>query len=84
MSGARVPNAYGYSCRVATRIKIERKTDAWFLIEVSQTQIFQNGGSYSLYLTADQDKAAVSRLRGGYSVKRALAPVAVPEAIAAQ
>lgn len=62
-SGGTVSNSYakqGFS-RVATRVRIERKSTDWFIVKIEKQTIYQNGGGVCVYLTKDQKAAAVSR-----------------------
>lgn len=66
-SGNAVPNAYKYA-RKATRIKLERRSAAWWLTEVEATEVYKEGGKCRLTLTASQDAKAVSEIRARYSI----------------
>lgn len=67
-SGGRVPNSYR-STRNGTSVRLERKTAGWYLADVSQTTIYQDGGGDGvLILTPGQDAAAVALFRKQYRV----------------
>lgn len=68
VSGGRVPNAYKYTRR-ATFVALERRSAAWWLIEVAATDIYKDGGKERLHLTQRQDVIAVEALRAGYSIQ---------------
>jgi len=63
VSGGSVPNAYKYS-RALTRATLTRTSGGWWLTAVSCV----NGwaGFEALYLTEQQDAAAIAHLRKGY------------------
>ena len=62
-SGGDVPNAYKYS-RALTRATLTRTSGGWWLTAAS----CYNGwaGFEALYLTPEQDAAAIAHLRKGY------------------
>lgn len=66
-SGGSVPDAYKYS-RHGTSLKIERRSTGWFLVDVKQVEIYKDGGRDRLFLTAEQDAAAIDELRKAYSI----------------
>lgn len=68
VSGQRVPNAYKYA-RQATFVALERRSSAWWLVEVAATDIYKEGGHEHLYLTPVQDDIAVSALRTKYAIQ---------------
>ena len=62
-SGGAVSNSYnkrGFS-RVATFVRIERKSADWFLVKIEKKSIGQTGGAVCVYLTKDQKAEVVSR-----------------------
>lgn len=67
VSGKSVASTYSWA-RQATRVVLERRSRAWFLIHVSAAEIQQWGGRIKLHLTREQDEAAVSNLRSTYSL----------------
>lgn len=69
ISGGRVANTYKYP-RQATRVTIERKCAAWYLINVAACTVYKEGGSTTLMLTPTHDAAAVHALRSEYSVQK--------------
>ena len=67
-SGSPMPNAYKYS-RTATKITIERRSSAWYIVAAHREVIYPNdGGSENLILTTDQDSVAIAKLRSQYGV----------------
>ena len=62
-SGGAVSRAYGRKgfSRVATFVRIERKSTGWFIVKIEKETIGQSGGSVCVYLTKDQKEKAVSR-----------------------
>lgn len=68
-SGDKVANCYKGS-RIATNVKLQRGSSAWFLVSVSGRTVWNEGGGEScLTLTAEQDAAAIIELRKQYTVK---------------
>ena len=67
-SGKPVPNAYKYS-RAASRVKVERRSSAWYLTDIELVTIWKDGGVVSIQLTKAQDEEAVANLRKKYQVK---------------
>lgn len=70
VSGNSVAKAYKYS-RKATYVRIERRSSAWYLVEVRASEIGKSGGYAKVQLTAAQDAEAVARLRRSYSIAAA-------------
>ena len=72
VSGDRVPNAYNRKghTRIATKVTLERRATGWFLTEIGRTEIYQEGGSTTLYLTEQQDEIAVRILRMHYRITK--------------
>ena len=68
ISGKAVPLSYSWA-RQATRVVIERRSSAWYLIHVSTADVRQRGGWTDLQLTQQQDAEAVSKFRAAYSLK---------------
>ena len=67
-SGDKAGNRYKYA-RKATEITMERFPTGWFLTAVESVEIWPNqGGEWTLTLTAEQDAVAVAKLRERYSV----------------
>lgn len=60
ISGDKVANSYKFR-RQATRIKIVRKSTAWYLCNISQEMIYVEGGKKTLTLTDEQKNEAVTR-----------------------
>jgi hypothetical protein len=54
-SGKKMPNAYTYK-RKATKVLIERKASGWFILEISETSVFQDGGRTDVFLSKAQRK----------------------------
>ena len=72
-SGSVVANCYR-GTRNGTAIAIERRSAAWFLVEIGQVPLFTNGGGRGhLTLTLLQDAAATAKLRARYSVAQQIA-----------
>ena len=67
VSGDRVPNKYKYR-RNATLVRLERGTTNWFITRVEKRTVFCDGGSKLLFLTANQDAAAIAKVREGYQI----------------
>lgn len=67
VSGEAVPNKYKYA-RIATMVKLKRGPKCWFLIAAERTGIYQIGGWCDLYITKEQDKAAVELMRSEYNL----------------
>ena len=63
ISGGRVPHAYKYS-RWLTRATLSRTSGGWWLTAASRVSAW--AGFEALYLTEQQDAAAVAHLRKGY------------------
>ena len=66
-SGDTVPKKYKYG-RNATFVRLERGATNWFITRVEKRTIFCDGGSKMLFLTANQDAAAIAKLRQGYQI----------------
>ena len=67
-SGDRCPNSYKHKRR-ATTVTIERRKSGWFLIAISVTEVWQEGGGPGrIILTPAQDEAARARFATRYSV----------------
>lgn len=67
VSGASVPLSYSWA-RQGTRIVLERRATAWYLIDLAPAKLYQRGGRQELRLTLDQDAEAVTKLRSTYTV----------------
>ena len=67
VSGEPVPNKYKYA-RIATMVRLERGAKFWFVVSVERKEIYQSGGWTSLYITKQQDAAAVQLLRAEYEI----------------
>ena len=63
VSGGEVPNAYKYS-RALTRATLTRTAGGWWLTEAKKINAW--AGFEALYLTPEQDAAAIAHLRKGY------------------
>ena len=67
-SGGRCPSSYKYKRR-ATTVTIERRKSGWFLVAVSATEVWKEGGGPGrLILTPEQDEAAKAKFATRYSV----------------
>ena len=66
-SGGSVANAYKYS-REGTEVRLERRSTGWFLTEVTRKAIYKDGGKDLLFLTPDQDEAAIAKIRKSYTI----------------
>lgn len=67
VSGASVPLSYSWA-RQGTRVVLERRANAWYLIDLARAKLYQRGGRQELRLTQDQDAEAVTKLRSTYTV----------------
>lgn len=67
VSGDRVPNKYKYG-RNATFVRLERGATGWYVTRIEKRTIFCDGGSKMLFLTANQDAAAIAKVRQGYQI----------------
>lgn len=66
-SGDRVPISYSYKRR-ATEVAIERRSAGWYLIDIKRVEVsIGGGGEPRLFLTSDQDRVAVARVRSAYT-----------------
>lgn len=63
VSGGTVPSAYKYS-RALTRATLTRTSGGWWLTSAARLDAWE--GHETLYLTENQDDAAVAHLRKGY------------------
>jgi hypothetical protein len=67
-SGGKTANSYKYM-RDATRVIIERRSSAWYMIEARHVSVgTRGGGEGRLSLTSRQDEAAKKRLAERYWV----------------
>lgn len=67
-SGVRCANSYKYKRR-ATTVTIERRKSGWFLVAVSATEVWKEGGGPGrLTLTPAQDEAAKAKFATRYSI----------------
>jgi hypothetical protein len=67
-SGGRCANSYKYKRR-ATTVTIERRKSGWFLVAVSATEVWKEGGGPGrLTLTPAQDEAAKAKFATRYSI----------------
>ena len=79
--GARYAKTSGFSVaksyrgqRIATSIELERKSSAWYLVQVAQTMLYtEGGGPGRLILTEAQDAKAKERFSKRYGVRRGAA-----------
>lgn len=67
-SGSSVPNSYK-GVRNGTEIVIERRSSAWYLVNVRQFPLFKNGGKDLMCLTPEQNEAAITKLQNRYVVR---------------
>ena len=67
-SGGSVPNSYKYT-RVGTSVVMERRRTGWVLVGAERSTLWSTAPKSTLVLTAEQDAAAVARLRAGYAVR---------------
>ena len=69
-SSGKVANSYRYT-RDATRVTLERRSSAWYLIEAVGVRVGRNGGGAGrLSLTPTQHEAATRRLAERYTIRR--------------
>jgi len=67
-SGTSVPNSYKGK-RNGTRVTIERRSGGWYLTEITQVELYQQGGGAGrLRVTQAQADDAVARFKAGFSV----------------
>lgn len=67
-SGTKVAKSYRGK-RIATRVKLERRSSEWWLVDASTTDLFPDQGGYErLSLTTAQDARAVEVLREQYRI----------------
>jgi hypothetical protein len=69
-SGSKVARSYNYE-RIINCVKMERKSSAWFLVEVEKFMTWLPvAGRTSITLTPEQDKKAVAEFRIRYAIAR--------------
>ena len=67
VSGNALPNAYKYAVN-RTTIQIERRSSDWYLINATKKEHYPTMTPVErLYLTEEQDKKAISKLREQYN-----------------
>jgi hypothetical protein len=69
-SGGKVANSYKYT-RNATTVRIERRSSAWYPVEIRPATVFSNGGGRAHYgLTPEQDAIATEHFAQQYFVRQ--------------
>jgi hypothetical protein len=68
-SGGSVARSYDYA-RKATDIRIERRSNTWFLVSIDEATAYAEGSHPWVTLTESQDAIAIANLRSAYSIKR--------------
>lgn len=69
-SGQPVARSYDYR-RVATRIKLERRSSGWWITDISRITLnTYQGGETAIFLTPVQDQLAISLLRARYCISK--------------
>lgn len=68
-SGDSLPNAYKYD-RQVTVITMERRATGWFLTSATSATAYKEAGRETIYLTEQQDEAAIAQLRKAYKVTK--------------
>lgn len=68
-SGERLPARYRYTAQT-TRVVIQRRSSAWWLIEVQPSSLYPKSNPFrQMVLTSAQDEKAIEALRRAYMVQ---------------
>lgn len=63
LSGEKVNGTYAKKARTraATRVRLERRSSAWYLTSIEAAEVWQQGGSQRLVITPEQQAEALKR-----------------------